>query len=245
MTSIQIYPDLNQMAAAAAGLFIDLASNSIKQTGQFTVVLSGGTTPDSVFEHLTAEGSAEIVDWNRIHFFWGDERVVPPDDPQSNYRRANLKLLQPLMIQPQNIHRIKGELDPIKAATIYQNEILKWLPDLPPRFDLILLGMGEDGHTASLFPGTNIITAPEAYEWVASDQVPQINSWRVTFTPRLINAAKMIIILVAGNNKADTLQQVLEGPFQPRKYPSQLIKPDQGKLIWMVDHAAGQKLNQD
>ena len=245
MTSIQVYPDRYGLVQAAANLFMDLASRAIKQRGSFSVVLSGGATPKPLFEYLAADHSADLLDWSRIHFFWGDERAVPPEDPSSNFRQANLSLLQPRLIQPQNIHRIKGELDPARAASLYQKEILKLLPDSPPSFDLILLGMGEDGHTASLFPGTKVVSNPEDFEWVASNQIPQLNSWRVTFTPSLINAAKVIMILVSGNNKAATLQQVLEGPFLPQKFPSQLINPDQGKLIWMIDHAAGEHLKHD
>lgn len=235
---IQVYPTTEGMIKAGAKLFMELASIAISDRGTFSVVLSGGATPQPLFEFLAADKSADLLDWNRIHFFWGDERTVPPDSSESNYRQAYQTLLDPRMIPPGNIHRIKGELDPVKAASLYQKEISGLLLESPPSFDLILLGMGGDGHTASLFPGTKVVSNPGDFQWVAANQVPQQNTWRITFTPQLINAARTVIFLVSGQNKAETLKRVLEGPFLPEIYPSQLINPDHGNLIWLVDQAA-------
>ena len=242
MKSIQVYPNAEEMAKAGANLFMDLAANAISDRGSFSVVLSGGATPKPLFEFLAADKSADLLDWSRVHFFWGDERTVPPENPESNYRQAYQTLLGPRLIQPQNIHRIKGELDPVKAASLYQKEVSDWTHASPPSFDLVLLGMGGDGHTASLFPGTKVVSNPGDFQWVAANQVPQQDVWRITFTPQLINAAKTVIFLVSGQKKAETLKRVLEGPFLPEKYPAQLINPDPGKLIWLVDQAASSNL---
>ncbi len=242
MTSIQVYPNTESMIKAGANLFMDLASTAISDRGSFSVVLSGGATPQPLFKFLAADKSADLLDWSRIHFFWGDERTVPPDNPESNYRQAYQTLLGPRLIQPGNIHRIKGELDPVKAASLYQKEISDWTQASPPSFDLVTLGMGEDGHTASLFPGTKVVSNPGDFQWVAANQVPQQDTWRITFTPQLINAARTVLFLVSGQNKAKTLKRILEEPFQPEIYPAQLIKPDPGKLIWLVDQAAASNL---
>ena len=240
--SVQVYPNTEGMVKAGASLFMDHASTAISDRGTFSVVLSGGGTPKPLFEFLATDKSADLLDWSRIHFFWGDERTVPPDNSESNYQQAYQTLLGPRLIQPGNIHRIKGELDPVKAASLYQKEISELLLESPPRFDLVFLGMGGDGHTASLFPGTKVVSDPRDYQWVAANQVPQQDTWRITFTPQLINAARTVIFLVSGQNKAQTLKRVLEGPFLPETYPAQLIKPDHGKLIWLVDQGAASNL---
>jgi 6-phosphogluconolactonase len=242
VTSIQVYPTNEGIVKAAANIFIDLASTAISDRGSFSVVLSGGGTPQPLYEFLAADKSADFLEWSRIHFFWGDERTVPPDNPESNYRQAYQTLLGPRLIQPGNIHRIKGELDPVKAARIYQKEISDWTQTSPPSFDLVTLGMGGDGHTASLFPGTKVVSNPGDYQWVAANRIPQQDTWRITLTPQLINAARTVIFLVSGQNKAETLKRVLEGPFLPENYPAQLIKPCPGKLIWLVDQAAASNL---
>jgi len=240
--SIQVFPNTEGMIKAGANLFLDLASTAISDRGSFSVVLSGGATPRPLFEFLAADKSVDLLDWSRIHFFWGDERTVPPNNPESNYRQAYQILLGPRLIPPGNIHRIKGELDPVIAASLYQKKISDLLLESPPSFDMIFLGMGGDGHTASLFPGTKVVSNPREYQWVAANQVPQQDTWRITFTPQLINAARTVIFLVSGENKAETLKRVLEGPFLPETFPAQLIKPDHGKLIWLVDQAAASNL---
>jgi 6-phosphogluconolactonase len=240
--NVQVYPNAEGMVKAGANLFMYHASTAISDRGTFSVVLSGGGTPQPLFKFLATDKSADLLDWSRIHYFWGDERTVPSDSSESNYQQAYKTLLGPRLIQPGNIHRIKGELDPVKAASLYQKEISELLLESPPRFDLVFLGMGGDGHTASLFPGTKVASNPGEYQWVAANQVPQQDTWRITFTPQLINAARTVVFLVSGQNKAETLKQVLEGPFLPETYPAQLIKPDYGNLIWLVDQAAASNL---
>jgi 6-phosphogluconolactonase len=242
MTDLHLLPSPAEVVLEAGSLFCDLAREAIQQQGTFSVALSGGSTPIPLFHHLAADSSADHLDWDRIHFFWADERAVPPQHPDSNFLSAQHSLLSPRKIPPENIHRIKGELEPNQAAADYQEEILAWFGDSPPCIDLILLGMGADGHTASLFPGTQPVIHPDNYGWVAALHVPQLDSWRITMTPRLINAASRVAVLVTGSSKASTLAAVLQGSYQPEKYPIQLIKPENGKLQWLVDSDAGSAL---
>jgi len=242
MKKIQIYPTAEDVINKTANLFISSAADAINQYGVFSTALSGGSTPTPLYEFLARDSSADTLDWNRIHFYWSDERPVPPDHPDSNFRQAYQSLLKPRLIPPENIHRIAGELDPIIAAKTYQQEIAAGFNKTPPRFNLILLGLGTDGHTASLFPGTKAVTYPQQNLWVAANHVPQHSSWRITFTPELINAAEQVIFLVTGQTKADTLFKVLEGPYLPELYPSQLIKPSSGNLTWLIDQEAGRLL---
>lgn len=243
MNKIQIYPTAEDVIYKTASMFISSAADAINQYGIFSAALSGGSTPTPLYEFLAQDSSADNLDWHQIHFYWSDERSVPPDHPDSNYRQVYHTLLQPRLIPPENIHRIPGELDPITAAQTYQQEILAWFNETPPRFNLVLLGMGTDGHTASLFPDTKAVTNPQQNEWVAANHVPQHSSWRITFTPGLINAAEQVIFLVTGQSKAETLLNVLEGPYLPQQYPSQLIKPSNGSLTWLIDQEAGRLLS--
>jgi 6-phosphogluconolactonase len=245
MNKIQIYPSVEDVIQQTAGLFVKTAAETIQQKDVFSVGLSGGSTPQPLYTYLAENPAGDILDWNKIHFFWGDERAVPLDHPDSNFRQVNHALLQPLHIPPENIHRVQGELDPATAAMNYQQEILNWFEVTPPRFDLILLGMGSDGHTASLFPGTEAIINPPQNHWVIPNFIPHLSTWRITFLPELINAAAQVIYLVTGQSKAETLLTVLEGEYLPERYPSQLIKPDNGSLVWIIDQAAGDLLSTD
>ena len=242
MNKIRIFPTTEVTLINIAGLFISLAVEKINQKDKFSVALSGGSTPKSLYEFLAQDPSADHLPWDKIHFFWSDERTVPPDHPDSNYLQASLTLLEPRLIPGENIHRIPGELDPITAAALYQEEILGWFKNTPPRFDLILLGMGADGHTASLFPGSQVLQDSYQNEWITANQIAQLSTWRISFTANLINAAEQVVFLVTGQSKAETLFNVLEGPHLPKKYPSQLINPTSGDLTWMIDQGAGRLL---
>jgi len=242
MNKIRISPTIEGTITNIAGYFISIASEQINQKDIFSVALSGGSTPKSLYEFLAQDASADDLPWDKIHFFWGDERAVPPDHPDSNFLQASSTLLEPRLIPAENIHRIMGELDPKTAAAFYQEEILAWFKDTPPRFDLVLLGMGTDGHTASLFPGSQALQDSQQNQWVTANQIPQLSSWRITFTAKLINAAEQVVFLVTGQPKAETLFKVLEGPNLPNKYPSQLINPHNGSLIWILDQAAASML---
>ena len=245
MGEVRRFPDAEAVARAGARDFVAVAREAIERRGRFRVALSGGSTPRRLYE-LLAEGPLRgQVDWERVEFFWGDERAVPPDDPQSNYRMASAALLSNLGVPPERIHRMKGELgDGDEAARRYQEEIARVF-DVPPdgtspAFDLILLGMGADGHTASLFPYSEAL--PEHRRWVLSHYIARLNARRLTLTAPVLNRAREIRVLVAGEDKAATLHEVLEGERDPERLPIQLVAPESGRLVWMVDRAAAAKL---
>jgi len=245
MRKILIYHSQEELISSAADQLISTGSEAIDARGQFNLALAGGSTPLPLYKYL-ADQMTDELDWSKVHYFWGDERSVPPDHPESNFNQANQSLLIPRQVQKENIHRIKAELPPAEAARQYQVEILAHFQQKLPSFDLILLGMGDDGHTASLFPETEPVDG-DVFDHnclVAPNWVPKLASWRITFTPRLINAARNIIFLVKGQSKASTLKLVLEGPTLPQRYPSQLITPDQGNLFWYIDEEAGAALTQ-
>ena len=238
-----IYDDVDGVAAAAADLFIALAA----QAGErFAVALSGGSTPRRFHAQLTASAAMARIDWQRVQFYWGDERCVPPDDPDSNYRMARETLLEHIAVRPQQVHRILGELpDHAAAAAQYEQELQAGFgldAGELPRFDLILLGMGPDGHTASLFPHTAALHADGRL--VVANFVPQqTQKERITLTAPVINNAAQVVFLIAGADKAEALAAVLEGPRDPETYPSQLIAPTQGTVHWLLDRAAAARLH--
>ncbi|MGH2593851.1 MAG: 6-phosphogluconolactonase [Anaerolineae bacterium] len=251
-TEIVVLPDLNAVAREAADRWIALARESIAARGRFTVALSGGSTPRALFSLLASEAHRDLVEWGRTIVFWSDERCVPPDHADSNYGMAREALLSKVPIPAWNVHRMRGEVDPEQAALEYEQTVWReaGAPTSVggteptkvgvPSFDLILLGMGPDGHTASLFPGTPAVH--ERTRLVAANFVPKLNAHRITFTPPLINAAAHVMFLVAGSDKADVLRAVLEGEFKPDVLPAQLVKPVEGQLTWLVDRAAGMHL---
>ncbi|UPT75469.1 MAG: 6-phosphogluconolactonase [Elusimicrobiota bacterium] len=230
----------------AAECFVAAAADAIRSSGRFFVALSGGSTPTSLYALLATDRYAPRIDWSRVHAFWGDERCVPPSDPISNYRMAREALLSRVPVRPENVHRIRGESVPTEAASAYERELRQAFraaddPKAPvARFDLIILGMGEDGHTASLFPGSP--GAGEESRWVTARHAAEASMWRVTFTPALINAAAEVLFLVSGRRKAAMLRRVLEGPYLPQELPAQLVAPRAGRLRWLVDAAAAAEL---
>jgi 6-phosphogluconolactonase len=237
---IRIYPNLDVLSQGAADLFIELAKKSISKKGQFSAALSGGSTPKPLYETLASADRQEEIEWEKVHLFWGDERCVPPDHPDSNYKMVKETLLQKISIPEINIHRVPAELDPRMAAFSYE-ETLRSLQNGPlPVFDLVFLGMGEDGHTASLFPHSAGLN--EEDRWFIANYAPERGTWRLTLTKNAINAAKNIVVLVAGGEKADMLFDVLEGEYQPFEKPIQLIMPVEGRMIWLVDQAAAANL---
>jgi 6-phosphogluconolactonase len=225
------------LANAVARHIVARSADAISATGRFTLALSGGATPEAAYRRLATDDLAHLVDWRLVHVLWGDERCVPPDDPRSNYRMAKEALLDHVPIPPQQIHRIRGEDDPGKAAADYERELRALLKG---SLDLVLLGLGEDGHTASLFPGRAAVHETE--RWVTAVLAPDKELWRVTLTPGILNRARSVTFVVSGDNKAERLQQVLEGPFTPDLLPAQAIRPHEGVLTWMVDQAAGARL---
>ncbi len=200
-------------------------------------MLAGGSTPKAAYGIL-ARDYAETVDWGRVHAFFGDERTVPPGHEDSNYRMAREALLDRVPVG--GVHRMRGELPPDEAAASYEEELRAFFGDEgPPRFDLILLGLGEDGHTASLFPETSALEVTDRL--VVANPVLKLDTTRITLTAPVLNAARAVIFLVAGESKAEALKEVLEGDADPRRYPAKLVQPADGPT-WMVDRSAAQRL---
>lgn len=244
-------PRLTRLANAeavcrtAAEEFARLAKNALAVRERFRVALSGGSTPKHLYGLLSKPPFSREVPWHQVEFFWGDERAVPPDHPDSNYRMASEALLTKLAIPGAHIHRMPAERpDQDAAARDYQVEIARVFgasPDGdPPAFDLVLLGMGADGHTASLFPDTEALK--EAVRWVVANYVPKLASHRLTLTARILNNAACVLFLISGQDKAEALAQVLEGPADPERFPAQLIHPSSGRIMWLVDAGAASKL---
>jgi 6-phosphogluconolactonase len=243
---IRILADADELFRVAVEEFVRLANEAVGAGESFTVALSGGSTPNGVYRLLADEktGFRARVPWNKVHVFWGDERHVPPDNPESNYHMANETLLARVPIPSENIHRIHAENpDATEAAEEYieaLREFFHLAAGLLPRFDLILLGMGPDGHTASLFPGTT--AAFEQTRLVVAPWIEKFKTYRITLTPPVLNHAACVIFLVSGEEKAKTLRAVLGGPYQPEHLPAQIVRPVDGRLLWMVDRAAAQLL---
>jgi 6-phosphogluconolactonase len=241
MPEIRTYPDSDRLARAAAEHFVTLAARGRRGGRRFAVALAGGSTPRAAYALLATEEFAARVDWSRVHVFWGDERCVLPDHPDSNYRMAREALLDKIPIPTENVHRMRGELVPDEAAAAYQAE-LEAVLGAGGRFDLILLGMGGDGHTASLFPGAAALH--EGARWVVAHYVDKLAAWRVTLTPAAINAAAQVTFIVSGAGKAQRLLEVLAGPYQPDVLPAQIVRPTDGRLLWLVDAAAAAHLRE-
>jgi 6-phosphogluconolactonase len=235
--SVNIYESSEELAEAAAQEFAARAGEAIDQRGRFAVVLAGGSTPKATYEIL-ARDYADRIDWSNVHFFFGDERSVPPDHEDSNYRMAREALLD--HVPAGSVHRMQGELPPDEAAEAYEQELRDFFgSEELPRFDLILLGTGGDGHTASLFPETAALEVHD--RWVVANPVLKLETTRITLTVPVINAARAVYFLVAGEGKAGPVAEILEGTPDPRQYPATLIQP-QGGPKWMLDRPAASEL---
>jgi 6-phosphogluconolactonase len=239
MRDVRTYPDAHSLARAAADHLALVAASSIAARRRFSVALAGGSTPRPTYELLATEKLAPQVEWSRIHVFWGDERCVPPDHPDSNYGMVRETLLNRIHLAAANVHRIQGEVEPQRAAADYERELRQFFSqhheDQAITFDLILLGMGTDGHTASLFPGSKLLK--EEGRWVGAHHHPTMG-WRVTLTPPAINSARHVTVLVSGESKSRTIRDVLTGAHQPDLLPAQVISPRSGNLLWLLDSAA-------
>jgi 6-phosphogluconolactonase len=235
------FADAEAVSQAAAREFARSATESVVARGKFTVALSGGSTPKRLYQILSEAPHRDTIDWSKVEIFWGDERSVAPDHADSNYRMASEAMLTRLPIPAERVHRMQAERqDRDKAAQDYQNEIARVFgvspTGEPPVFDLILLGMGPDAHTASLFPGTTALK--EMSKWVVPNWVEKFKTFRLTMTRPMINKARQVLFLVAGKDKTDPLLKVFCGPSDPNTYPSQLICPTTGQLTWYLDVAA-------
>lgn len=237
---IRILKTVAELFETAAELFTAQAAEAVRAHGRFAVALSGGSTPKTLYSLLATKPG---IPWDKVCFFWGDERHVPPDNPESNYRMANEALLSKVPVRPENIFRIHAEEADAAAAALQYEQRIKDFFHLPPgqfpRFDLILLGIGPDGHTASLFPGTAALN--ETQRLVVANWVPKFNTHRLTFTFPVLNAAACVTFLASGPDKAPILHEILEN--SATNLPSQKVQPSNGKLIWLVDDAAARKLS--
>lgn len=241
---ILVCSDLGEVSQRAAELFVTLAAEAISASGRFTVALSGGSTPRALYSLLASDQFRERVPWSKMHLFWGDERCVPPDHHDSNYRMTRESLLDKVPISDENIHRMLAEREDHNQAAAEYEQTLKAFFGLEagklPRFDLIWLGMGEDGHTASLFPGTVALDVTDRL--AVANYVEKFKAHRLTLTAPVINHAANVVFLISGESKASVLREVLEGERQPHRWPSQLIQPLEGKLLFIVDRPATSEL---
>ncbi|HSK86982.1 MAG TPA: 6-phosphogluconolactonase [Anaerolineales bacterium] len=238
---IHIFKNLEELSRTAAYVFVEQAIEAIAERRRFLVALNGGNTPTRLFELLAAD-LHEKVDWSKVHIFWGDERCVPPEEAGSSYGQARELLLRHVPIPDSNVHRMRGELGPVEASKDY-SLILKGFAAPPlewPRFDLVYLGMGEDGHTASLFPGLPAAISEPVLPVTAHYQDRPAN--RVTLTPLVFNSARMVVFMATGAKKSATFAEVLSDRYHPEHYPAQRIKPKDGRLIWLVDEGVAGRL---
>ena len=241
---VQIFPDAASLTRRAAEEFLKSVTEAVAQKGSFTVALAGGSTPKALYSQLADDPLRSQIPWDKLHFFFGDERHAPPDGDESNFRMVNEALFSKGVIRPEQIARIKGEYtDTEKAAVEYEQALrayFKLKDGEYPRFDLVLLGMGEEGHTLSLFPGTKALHATNRI--VVRNWVGKLYTERITLTATAANQASRVIFMVTRADKARALKAVLEGPYEPEQLPAQLIQPAGGKLLWLVDQAAGSML---
>jgi 6-phosphogluconolactonase len=241
---LHVYKNVDELSQAAAAWIANLITETLTQKGRFTIVLSGGSTPQKLHNILANTPYKQNIEWSKVHFFWGDERDVPFEDNRNNAKMAYDTLLNHVPVPAHHIHIIHTNIDAAASATAYEARLKRYFPidaALITTFDLVLLGMGDDGHTLSLFPGTPVIHEQE--KWVTSFYLEAQQMNRITLTAPIVNRAANIAFLTAGANKAVVLKEVLEGEYNPDKYPSQIIKPVTGNVHWFIDEAAAAKLS--
>lgn len=238
--NIQIF-DAGELAKAVAEFIVKIANAAIDRSGRFVISLSGGHTPETLYSVLCTEPYQGRIAWDKTFVFWGDERCVPSGNSQNNAQMAKIFLLNHVDIPQSNIYPVQIDLPPYKAAEAYENSVKQFFGSEEPCFDLILLGLGENGHTASLFPGSFVLS--EHLHLIKDVYVQEKSMYRITMTATLINKARNVMFLVEGEAKADILNMVLTAPYQPNKYPAQLIRPVAGNLYWFVDTKAAALLN--
>ena len=229
----------SDVARAAREELVRAGKSAIEARGRFTLVLSGGSTPKSLYAALTAKD----LDWGKVHVYFGDERCVSPERQESNFKMAQEALLLRVKIPPENVHRIQGEMESAEAAAAQYEEELKAAfggSDGPPHFDLVLLGLGTDGHTASLFPGSSALE--EGERWVAATWVAKLSRNRITMTFPVLNRAALVIFLVAGDEKAEAVRRAIEGAPAGMEVPARRVDPPGGRVVWLLDRMAATKL---
>jgi 6-phosphogluconolactonase len=238
---LHIHKDTNELSLAVAGWMADYITSTLEKKGRFTLALSGGSTPKILHTILAGSPYKEKIDWPGLHIFWGDERAVPFEDERNNARMAYDTLLHHVPVPESQVHVMRTDIEPAKAAEEYDQLLHRYFDGSEVTFDLVLLGMGDDGHTLSLFPGTEIVH--EQHAWVRSFYLETQQMYRISLTAPVVNKAGAVLFLTAGASKAHTLKQVLEGPFQPSQYPSQMISPGSGELHWFIDEPAAAELD--
>jgi len=233
MSEVRVFADAKELMHAAADEVVRCAEEAVRERGRFAWALSGGSTPRDLYRLLASPPHGDRMPWSAIHVFWGDERHVPPDHPESNFRMAREAMLDHVPLPAANVHRIHAEdPDAAAAANAYEAELRAFF-ELEPRFDLVLLGLGKDAHTASLFPGSAAVR--ESERLVIAPWVESQHTFRITLTPPVLDHARLCLFLVSGEDKAEALRAVLEGPRDPARYPAQIVE---GNRLWMVDRAA-------
>ncbi len=228
------------LALQAANWVAAYMEQTLAKQPRFTVALSGGSTPKALHELLAQPPLRNRIDWNRVHVFWGDERFVPFSDEKNNARMACETLLNHVPVPPAQIHAMKTDLPPAESMVEYEQLLHTYFDNQPHTFDLVLLGLGDDGHTLSLFPGTAVVH--EQRTWTEAFYLEQQAMYRLTLTAPVVNRAAAVVFLVAGAAKAEAVREVLQGPYQPDKFPAQQIRPITGQTVWFLDRAAAARL---
>lgn len=238
---VQVFETAEDVARAGAEQFVRLANDTIAKQGVFSVALAGGSTPRRMYQLIASDPFRGRIEWTLVHLFFGDERCVPHDHADSNYHMVYEALISHVDIPPSNVHAIIGEGDPIDNAGRYEVDLRSFFSGLAwPRFDLVLLGLGEDAHTASLFPQTPALAVKRA--WVVANWIEKLRGYRITLTAPAINGAANVTFVIVGTEKAPALVEVLNGRYDPERLPAQLIKPKAGLLTWLLDSQAASQL---
>jgi 6-phosphogluconolactonase len=241
--NIHVYPNKEKLVTATAERVADCIEQAIQQNGLCNLALSGGNTPGGIFSLLASNVYRDRLDWSRLHLFWGDERMVPPEHQDSNFRLVRETLLDHIKIPDENIHRIRGEIVPEEAAAEYAELLHDHFKESSPCFDLMLLGLGEDGHTASLFPGTDAVEECEKH--AVAVFVPKLSAWRVTLTLPVLNAARKVLFLVSGKSKSEMVQHIMSNKQPAKEIPATMVNPQNGELHWMLDSDAMVLINKN
>jgi 6-phosphogluconolactonase len=237
---LKILNDPDKVAGVAADLFVETAREAVKNNGRFSVALSGGHSPEATYKLLSELPRIESIPWDKVHLFWGDERYVPHDDPRSNIGMAREQFINNVPIPDENVHEVPYEDSAEVSAEVYGRELHSFFDSEYPEFDLIYLGLGTNGHTASLFPHTPVLKKTDP--WYASVYLEDQQMYRTTLTIPAINHAKNIAFIVFGEDKSDIVKGIIEGPRQPEEWPAQYIKAENGEVHWLLDSAASARL---
>lgn len=240
MTRIHRHKNADELARATAAFIQQRAQAAVAANGSFSIALAGGSTPEATYHRWAESLAASSLDPANLQFFWGDERCVPADDPKSNFRMAKQSLLADLAVPEDHIHPIRCAAEPEAGAAEYERELRRFFDGEQRRLDLVLLGLGSNSHTASLFPGSPLLA--ERKHWVGAEFVEEVGGWRATLTPPAINMARTVAFLVQGESKAEAVNNVIQGPHDPARWPAQIVEPADGELHWFVDEAAARLL---